>query len=55
MEKSSVEINLFYRIQYREKIIANELKSYGIQKILGVESKNMTEIPELSSNRRKVD
>ncbi|HEX5519967.1 MAG TPA: phosphopantothenate/pantothenate synthetase [Candidatus Nitrosocosmicus sp.] len=55
LEKSSVEINLFYRIQNREKIIANELKSYGIQKILGVESKNMTEISELSSNRRKVD
>lgn len=55
LEKSSIEINLFYRIRHREKIIANELKGYGLQKILGLDIHDLAEIPELSSNRRKVD
>ncbi|MDQ6723920.1 MAG: phosphopantothenate/pantothenate synthetase [Thermoproteota archaeon] len=55
LEKSSIEINLFYRTKNREKLIANELKKYGLKKILGIEHNKLTEIPELASNRRKVD
>ncbi len=55
IEKSSIEINLFYRTENREKLIANELKKYGLKKILGIEHDKLTEIPELESNRRKVD
>ena len=55
LERSLIEINLFYRYGNREHIIANELRNYGIRKILGIDPDNLTQIPELSSNRRKVD
>jgi 4-phosphopantoate---beta-alanine ligase len=55
LEKSFIEINLFYRTKTREKLIAAELKKYGSEKILGIEDNKLTEIPELESNRRKVD
>ncbi len=55
LEKSSIEINLFYRTDNRAELIANELKKYGLKKILGIEQDKLTEIPELESNRRKVD
>ncbi len=54
-EKSFIEINLFYRTKPREKLIAAELKKYGLEKILGIEDNKLTEIPELESNRRRVD
>jgi 4-phosphopantoate--beta-alanine ligase len=55
LEKSLVEINLFYRYENREHIIANELRKYGLKKILGIDPNKLTHIPELSSNRRTVD
>ncbi len=55
LEKSFVEVNLFYRTEKREKLIAKELKKYGLKKILGVGHSRYKEIPELESNRRKVD
>ena len=55
LEKSVVEVNLFYRTKKREELIANELKRFGLKKILGVGINNLREIPELESNRRKVD
>ncbi|MBA3977762.1 MAG: phosphopantothenate/pantothenate synthetase [Nitrosopumilus sp.] len=55
LEKSFTEVNLFYLTERREELIANELKKYGLKKILGVGAKRFTEIPELESNRRKVD
>ncbi len=55
LEKSFIEINLFYHTEIREKQIANELKKYGLKKILGIERDKKTKIPELESNRRKVD
>ena len=55
LEKSFIEINLFYHTKTREKLIATELKKYGLEKILGIEDNKLTEIPELESNRRKVD
>ena len=55
LEKSLIEVNLFYRYHKRDQIIANELRKYGLKKILGIDSNNFTQIPELSSNRRIVD
>jgi 4-phosphopantoate--beta-alanine ligase len=55
LERSSIEVNLFYRTDKREKLIANELKKHGAKKILGVGQTTFKEIPELKSNRRIVD
>jgi len=55
LEKSSIEINLFYHTPAREKLIATELKKYGLEKILGIDPNTSTQIPELESYRRKVD
>ena len=55
LEKSAVEVNLFYRTKKREELIANELRKCGLKKILGVGTDILGEIPELESNRRKVD
>ena len=55
LKKSLIEINLFYRYGNREQIIANELRKHGLKKILGIDPNNLTQIPELSSNRRTVD
>ncbi len=53
--RSFIEINLFYHTKEREKSIANELWQYSSKKILGVGDKKYQEIPELKSNRRRVD
>src|SRR5919107_494638 len=55
LEKSAVEVNLFYRTKKREELIANELRKCGLKKILGIGTDKTREIPELESNRRKVD
>jgi 4-phosphopantoate--beta-alanine ligase len=55
LEKSGVEVNLFYRTKKREELIEKELKKCGLKTILGVGNDNPGEIPELESNRRKVD
>jgi 4-phosphopantoate--beta-alanine ligase len=55
LEKSLIEVNLFYSTKKREELIANELKKYGAKKILGIDTHKAKEIPELESNRRKVD
>src|SRR5919107_1644094 len=55
LEKSLIEVNLFYSTKKREELISNELKKHGAKKILGIETDNTREIPELESNRRKVD
>ena len=55
LERSSIEVNLFYRTEKREKLIVNELKKHGAKKILGVGQTKSKEIPELGSNRRMVD
>jgi 4-phosphopantoate--beta-alanine ligase len=55
LEKSVTEVNLFYRTDKREELIAKELEKHGLKKILGVGTRKFAEIPELESNRRKVD
>jgi 4-phosphopantoate--beta-alanine ligase len=50
-----LEINLFYYRKDREDAILHALKSAGAEKVLGTSDRPSTTIPELSSNRRKVD
>jgi 4-phosphopantoate--beta-alanine ligase len=50
-----LEINLFYYTREREDAILRALKKAGAKKVLGTHDRPSTTIPELSSNRRKVD
>jgi 4-phosphopantoate--beta-alanine ligase len=50
-----LEINLFYYRKEREDAILEELQKAGATKILGTHDRPSETIPELSSNRRKVD
>jgi 4-phosphopantoate---beta-alanine ligase len=50
-----LEINLFYYGKEREDAILAALKSAGAKEILGTHDRPSETIPELKSNRRKVD
>lgn len=50
-----LEINLFYYRKEREDAILTALREAGADTILGTADRPSTTIPELSSNRRKVD
>ncbi|MFQ5831745.1 MAG: phosphopantothenate/pantothenate synthetase [Candidatus Thorarchaeota archaeon] len=50
-----LEINLFYYRPERERAIAEALREAGAEEILGTSDRASETIPELSSNRRKVD
>ncbi|MHA2033768.1 MAG: hypothetical protein DRO73_07270 [Candidatus Thorarchaeota archaeon] len=50
-----LEINLFYYHQEREDAILAALREVGAETVLGTADRPSTTIPELSSNRRKVD
>jgi 4-phosphopantoate---beta-alanine ligase len=52
---ANIEVNLFYRTKEREMAIEAELELHGAKKVLGVGSKASTRIPELQSERRRVD
>lgn len=52
---AKIEVNLFYRTLRREKIIKRELKYFGAKEILGTSLKSAAVIPELQSERRRVD
>jgi 4-phosphopantoate--beta-alanine ligase len=53
--RASIEVNIFYRTEEREKAIKAELELHGAKKVLGVGSKASARIPELQSERRRVD
>jgi 4-phosphopantoate--beta-alanine ligase len=53
--EASIEVNIFYRTEKREKAIKAELEKHGAKKILGVGPKASARIPELQSERRRVD
>jgi 4-phosphopantoate--beta-alanine ligase len=53
--KAKIEVNLFYRSIDREQAIAKLLKQTGAKEILGVGKNASARIPELSSERRRVD
>jgi 4-phosphopantoate--beta-alanine ligase len=50
-----IEVNLFYRTYEREKAIKAELEMHGAENVLGVGSSASATIPELQSERRRVD
>lgn len=50
-----LEVNLFYRTRERELAIAKVLQSAGARTVLGVGDDARGTIPELSSERRRVD
>jgi 4-phosphopantoate--beta-alanine ligase len=50
-----LEINLFYYRKEREDAILRTLMEAGAKKVLGTHDRPSEAIPELSSNRRKVD
>jgi 4-phosphopantoate--beta-alanine ligase len=49
-----LEVNLFYRSREREERIAEVLRRYGAQEVLGVGDDAACVIPELFSERRRV-
>jgi 4-phosphopantoate--beta-alanine ligase len=55
LTNAPLEINLFYYRKEREDAILKALKSAGAKKVLGTHDRQSITIPELSSNRRKVD
>jgi 4-phosphopantoate---beta-alanine ligase len=52
---AAIEVNLFYRTKEREIAIKSELEKYGAKDVLGVGARASTRIPELQSERRRVD
>jgi 4-phosphopantoate--beta-alanine ligase len=52
---SKVEVNLFYRTSERELAIEKVLKRAGAVEVLGVKDSASATIPELHSERRRVD
>lgn len=52
---SAIEVNLFYRTEERERAIKAELEAHGADNVLGVGPRASATIPELQSERRRVD
>jgi 4-phosphopantoate--beta-alanine ligase len=52
---AAIEVNLFYRTPERERVIEEELKKNGLKTVLGISSQASARIPELQSERRRVD
>ncbi len=52
---AGIEVNLFYRTEEREMAIKTELEKHGAKKVLGVGRRASARIPELQSERRRVD
>jgi 4-phosphopantoate--beta-alanine ligase len=55
LTNAPLEINLFYYSGEREAAILAELEAAGADRVLGTHDHRSETIPELSSNRRKVD
>ena len=52
---AAIEVNLFYRTEEREKAMKAELEMHGAENVLGVGQRASARIPELQSERRRVD
>lgn len=52
---AKVEVNLFHRIPGRELLIAEYLRKHGCKEILGTREEDAIKIPEVQSERRRVD
>ncbi len=55
LTNSRIEVNLFYRTYEREVAIERLLKANGAKEVFGVGSRSSATIPELMSDRRRVD
>jgi len=55
LTNAPLEINLFYYTREREDAILRALRKAGAKGVLGTHDRPSSAIPELSSNRRKVD
>ena len=55
LTEAKVEVNLFYRTIRRERAIEKLLKKAGMRDVLGVGEQASARIPELNSQRRRVD
>jgi len=53
--KARIEVNLFYRSFERELAIQKFLEKAGAREVLGIGEKASARIPELNSERRRVD
>jgi 4-phosphopantoate--beta-alanine ligase len=53
--RATIEVNLFYRTYEREAVIEKLLKANGAGRVYGVGSRASATIPELMSDRRRVD
>ncbi|MEA1905045.1 MAG: phosphopantothenate/pantothenate synthetase, partial [Candidatus Hadarchaeota archaeon] len=53
--KAGIEVNLFHGSAEREQTIARHLRKHGAREILGVDWEHTKRIPEVHSDRRKVD
>src|SRR5690606_28300817 len=52
---AAIEVNIFYRTEERKQAIKAELERHGGRNILGVGPRASARIPELQSERRRVD
>jgi 4-phosphopantoate---beta-alanine ligase len=52
---AAIEVNLFYRTEVRERAIKAELVMHGAENVIGVGPQSSATIPELHSERRRVD
>jgi 4-phosphopantoate--beta-alanine ligase len=52
---AKLEVNLFHRSPDRQEAIARVLRDAGAHQILGVDETNAATIPEIRSDRRRVD
>lgn len=52
---AAIEVNLFFRTEERERAIKAELEIHGAENVLGVGPRASARIPELQSERRRVD
>jgi len=53
--KAKLEVNLYHRSVKREKAIARVLKEAGAEEIFGLDKAQQKTIPEIHSDRRRVD
>jgi 4-phosphopantoate--beta-alanine ligase len=50
-----LEVNLFYRTEERERAIERAMREAGAEEVLGVGSEASARIPEIGSERRRID
>ena len=52
---AAIEVNLFHRLPGREEAVAEVLREAGAREILGIGEAASAQIPEIQSDRRRVD